>query len=819
MRYTRLAAAASALLFSVGVAAAQHAGPGPFGKSLHGEAFNEGPRQAAYLMSGMSDQVHMPVQGLAGEAQRFFDQGLTQLHGFWFLESERSFRQVAKLVPTSAMAYLGMALANVENPVRASGFIAGAVERSAGAPRYEELWIDAYARYYRITDALRAELRSGDAERVKKAKEALAKSEAKREKDAKQALDRELIKDLGAIVYEFPSDVEAKARLAVQIWLAYDWGGGIPITSHTAIDALLDQVFQAAPLHPAHHYRVHLWDQEKAERALVSASRLGDSAPGIAHQWHMAGHIYSKLDRHAESAWQQEASARVDHAHMMRDRVMPFEIHNYGHNQEWLAHSLSHQGRHLDALLVATNLAELPRHPKRNRVASGDDIAGSARVRLVQLCEDHGLWTDVLRLVDQGVLDACEEAYGDALRIELVGRAFYRLGRKEEAAQVAAGIDPLLVRARAERAKKMDQAEDAAVLAKADAKESDRALEEARRESTDVVRMVFDLKKSLDAERLLAAGDAKGALAAFLAIEGFPKTLLSDAHVAAGEPDKAITLLEAEIKAHPRQFPLLARLAEAYAIVAKPEHEARRRGLAEELAGMRAATSPLLARTGVASRPTPDSAPVVAKADSSSVAPNSEPIRVAESRSFPADFGTRPPHDTLGPVRWSPVSARGFDLPDTKGGRRRLSDYEGRTVVVVFYLGFGCLHCVDQLKAFGPKAKAFADAGIDLVAIGTDSVAGAAASLEALAESERFPFPLLADPELAAFKAWRCFDDFEGAPLHGTFLVDGAGRLRWQDVSFDPFIEIDWLLGESRRLLGLRTGGAEVHGSGGSGSK
>jgi hypothetical protein len=40
-------------------------------------------------------------------------------------------------------------------------------------------------------------------------------------------------------------------------------------------------------------------------------------------------------------------------------------------------------------------------------------------------------------------------------------------------------------------------------------------------------------------------------------------------------------------------------------------------------------------------------------------------------------------------------------------------------------------------------------------------------------------------------------------PLHGTFLVDGDGRVRWSDVSFEPFTAIDWLLGESRRLLQL----------------
>jgi len=120
----------------------------------------------------------------------------------------------------------------------------------------------------------------------------------------------------------------------------------------------------------------------------------------------------------------------------------------------------------------------------------------------------------------------------------------------------------------------------------------------------------------------------------------------------------------------------------------------------------------------------------------------------------------------------------------------------------VFYLGFGCLHCVQQLEALSPKAKAFADAGIQIVAIGNETLAKTQDNLAALGD-KKFMFPLLADPELAAFKAWRCYDDFESLPLHGTFLIDGDGKIRWQDISFEPFTQVDWLLAESQRLLAL----------------
>src|SRR5262245_12168960 len=382
--------------------------PGTFGHSRHGAEFDEGPRQAAHLMAGMNPDVHFAVEGLTPEAQRFFDQGVCQQHGFWYFEAERSFRQVAKLQPDCAIAYWGMAMANVENAERAAGFIANAVERSAKSPRAQQLWVDAIASYYQIDDACRKELQSGDAQRTAKAKAELVAKNKTRDKALVQKLERQLIKDLGTIVHEFPADIEAKAFLAVQIWRAYDWGNGVEIVSHAAVDALLDQVFDKAPLHPAHHYRIHLWDREKSERALRSAAANGDSAPGIAHQWHMSGHVYDKLNRHAEAAWQQEAASRVDHAQMERDHVMPFLIHNYAHNQEWLARSLSYVGRGWEALRVAKDLAELPRHPKWNRVEEGDEIAGFARARLVQVCEDLEMWEDAVDVVRHGWLERSE---------------------------------------------------------------------------------------------------------------------------------------------------------------------------------------------------------------------------------------------------------------------------------------------------------------------------------------------------------------------------------------------------------------------------
>src|SRR5262245_39282955 len=84
--------------------------PSP-GHSIHCEALEEGPRQQAHHMAGVGE-VHFPVTTSNVEAQAFFDQGVAQLHTFYYFEAERSFRQAALLDPQCAMAYWGMAMAN-----------------------------------------------------------------------------------------------------------------------------------------------------------------------------------------------------------------------------------------------------------------------------------------------------------------------------------------------------------------------------------------------------------------------------------------------------------------------------------------------------------------------------------------------------------------------------------------------------------------------------------------------------------------------------------------------------------------------------------
>jgi peroxiredoxin len=171
-------------------------------------------------------------------------------------------------------------------------------------------------------------------------------------------------------------------------------------------------------------------------------------------------------------------------------------------------------------------------------------------------------------------------------------------------------------------------------------------------------------------------------------------------------------------------------------------------------------------------------------------------------RELPKDLGERPALDSLGPAYWQPYSAPQWSLTDADGQEHSLKQYEGKPVLVIFYLGHGCIHCAEQLQAFGPVASDFAAAGISIIAISTDDRDGLTKSL-AQCEGGKFPFPLVSDTDLKVFKEYRVYDDFEKQPLHATILIDGHGLVRWQDISFEPFKDTKFALEEAKRLLAI----------------
>ena len=89
---------------------------------------------------------------------------------------------------------------------------------------------------------------------------------------------------------------------------------------------------------------------------------------------------------------------------MMRDRVMPDQINNFAHNNEWLIRNLNHVGRIRDAVDLAKNMIELPRHPKYNTLTKRGST-NYGRQRLFETLTRYELWDEMISLCQTSYLE------------------------------------------------------------------------------------------------------------------------------------------------------------------------------------------------------------------------------------------------------------------------------------------------------------------------------------------------------------------------------------------------------------------------------
>ena len=724
-------------------------GPLP-GHSNHGEAFNAGPRQAAYLIGGTGN-VSFPITTSSPKAQKFFNQGVGQLHGFWYLEAERSFRQVLKLDPGNPMAYWGITMANANNRKRAKEIIGKAVANRDSVSERERMWIDA-------TDASQKES-SG-----KKRKAILLKA----------------YQDISA---KFPDDLEAKAFLALQMY----WNVKAK-KNYATIEKLIANILAKNPLHPCHHYRIHLWDYKDPKRAVPSIGQCGQASPSIAHMWHMPGHILSRLKRYHDATWQQEASARVDHANMMRDRVMPDEIHNFAHNNEWLTRNLDYAGRVHHAVTMAKNMIELPRLPRVKDDGTWTIATRSSHVygrrHLHGLLANYELWDEILALKDAHYLHPGTSAADKAKYWRLVSSAYFNTGQIDEGNTMLAGMEKLLAKQREGKTKAGEAA--AAKARKDNKKESDvrKAKSSAERNYNTAITALERGIAEAKMHRAFQAGNKEEAKANFAKAGSFRNDRKAVIQLRLGNTAEAIKLAESAVKSGTEQARPLAAQAYILHTAGKPAEAKAAIDHLRRIAPQLDLDTECFAR----------------------LAPLAKSLNLPEDwrQAQPAakDMGLRPDLDSLGPFRWEPSAAPSWTLPDRNNKEFSLASLRGKPVLLIFYLGKGCLHCMEQLNKFDPVADRFSGQDISIFAVSSDTVTGLKDTFIGYADKDRhFSFPLLSDPSLGMFKAYRAYDDFEKTPLHGTFLIDGNGKVRWQNISYEPFMAPEFLLEEAKRLL------------------
>ena len=712
------------------------------GHSAHGETFNEGPRQAAVLIPGCGDAVKFPISTKNADAQKFFTQGIGQLHGFWYYESERSFRQAAALDPDCPMAYWGMAMANVNNDKRAKGFLDKAVKLKDKANAREKQWIAVLENLYK---------------------------DDKRDKKQRQL---DCIRDFETLVQDDPKDIEAKAFLVWRIWFGK---GDVPISSAQVVDAMLDQIFTAVPNHPAHHYRIHLWDDRKPSRAVSSAAQCGQASPGIAHMWHMPGHTFSKLKRFDDAVWQQEASTRVDHAYMIRSYILPDQIHNYAHNEEWLVRNFNELGRVKDALGLAKSLIANPRHPSNNTLDKSGTSASYGRTRLIETLTKWELWEELKAFT---ATPAGHPGH-DITRLRAAGLAAYHLNDLKALSEALKAVEAIQPPKPTEKSEKSDSTDKGKRTLTKPGEEKKTA--EAKKPD-DKAKAVSELKLLIAFLSPKVTNESKTKLLEALKESDIPKDRIARHWLKLGEKTKAVEVT----KSLPQD--LAGTIAKAEILHAAGKADDARKAFEEvkKLAFAMDRDLPVFARL------------------TTTFAKDANWPAAAPKRT---DSGVRPADlSKLGPMHWHPPVAPVFEALDLDAKPVKSADFTAKKpTLFMFYLGHECGHCVEQMQAFAKAAADFEKAGIQLVGV-TIEPSPVAKNLRAklnLKKDQPLPFPILCDSSLEAFKKVRAYDDFEKETLHATVLIDTKGNQRWQDISYTPFTDTKFILEESKRLLAL----------------
>jgi peroxiredoxin len=163
--------------------------------------------------------------------------------------------------------------------------------------------------------------------------------------------------------------------------------------------------------------------------------------------------------------------------------------------------------------------------------------------------------------------------------------------------------------------------------------------------------------------------------------------------------------------------------------------------------------------------------------------------------------------ERFGPNRWEPYGAPKLDVRDAAGKRVSLEDYRGKNVLLVFYLGKECPHCMRQLHEIGSKKADWARLNTVVLAVSSATPAQNAAAIKEFGD---LPVRVLSDDKFDNARRFHSYDDFEDIELHSTILIDAKGRVGWARMGGDPFMDMAFLIKQLERMEESSSQNAEV---------
>ena len=339
------------------------------------------PLLPAKLMTGMGT-TDMQVTTSSEEARKFFNQGVSQIHSFWFVESERSFLQAATLDPNMAMAYWGISVSAAGDYRPAFQLIRDPSE--GGRMAAPESTTAAPATVPRSTSgaALNPGMRAREAaekamsmrDKVSPRERMYIEAEWARRNPASKTRDADHIVALRKLVTAFPVDEEAASILGLALLDGFDSVTKKPRTNTLEGIELLEKVVARNDNHfGAHHYLIHGYEgSETPERAWHACRRYPELVPNIPHALHMPGHIYAQSDRIDDAIAAFSAAADNERSYLNADVLYPNGHH--GHNVHFLIHSLNLEGRYDDSMKAVRHLMSDFKETPRERAGSNQRV-------------------------------------------------------------------------------------------------------------------------------------------------------------------------------------------------------------------------------------------------------------------------------------------------------------------------------------------------------------------------------------------------------------------------------------------------------------
>lgn len=116
----------------------------------------------------------------------------------------------------------------------------------------------------------------------------------------------------------------------------------------------------------------------------------------------------------------------------------------------------------------------------------------------------------------------------------------------------------------------------------------------------------------------------------------------------------------------------------------------------------------------------------------------------------------------------------------------RLSDYNGKWVVLFFYPADFTFVCPTELKDMSEAKKEFDELEVSVLAASTDTQYSHRAWVKHELLMKDFPYIMLSDHNLEVSDVYGILDSHTGIAARGTFIIDPDGIVRWIEITSGP---------------------------------